>query len=153
MNTAYYFIKMDWFNIYGLAAIVVILIPNIFYAAFGGTKYQNQFNNKIILIFEQVGRYGCMLFMVFNVPYTYFGFWFDNALFVYILIGAILLFLYCLGWVVFSKRNNLKRAIWLSVTPTVLFAFCGIAIASIPLILFSIIFGICHITISCKTCA
>lgn len=141
---------MDWFNYYGLIAVVIILIPNIIYAVKTKAKYESKFSNKAFSVIEQIGRYGCMLFMTFNVPYTYFGLWFDCALTVYLAVGGALLLVYCLGWIARSKNKGTIIALWLSVTPTALFLFCGITVSSIPLIICSVLFGIGHITISYK---
>jgi len=142
---------MGFFNFYGLAALVIILISNILYAIFDNSGVSTIHEKKIIIIFEQIGRYGCMLFMIFNFPYTFFGFWFKNAFDIYVIVIGVLLFLYLFGWAVFAKRKCIVKAIWLSATPAALFAFCGIMIVSVPLILCSVIFGICHISISYKT--
>lgn len=139
---------MSWFNYYGLIAVAIILIPNIIIAATDKGAFENKFNNKIIIVSEQIGRYGCMAFMVFNIPYTYFDFWFDSALTVYLIVNGALLILYILGWIIFRKGRSAVKMLWLSITPTVLFLFSGIMLLSIPLMIFAIIFGIGHITIS-----
>ncbi len=141
---------MSWFNYYGLIAVILILIPNIILQIVNKGAFNNNFNNKPLQILEQIGRYGCMLFMVFNIPYTYFGFWFDNALLFYLTIGGVIIVIYYLGWIIFHKNNCLAKNLWLSITPTLLFLYCGIMVSSIPLIIFAVLFGICHITISCK---
>ncbi len=68
---------MGWFNYYGLIAVAIILIPNIISAAVDKSAFENRYNKKTILALEQIGRYGCIAFMIFNIPYTYFDFWFD----------------------------------------------------------------------------
>ena len=141
---------MDWFNYYGLIAVVGVLLPNIIVAFVDKTSFQNKFDNATILIVEQIGRYCSMFFMVFNIPFTCFGFWFDNALVTYLIVGASLLIFYYVGWIVFAKRSCLAKAIWLSVTPTVLFLFCGVMILSLPLIVSAVVFGVGHIIVSCK---
>ena len=141
---------MSWFNYYGLIAVAIILIPNIISAVVDKDAFANKYNNKAILVLEQIGRYGCMAFMVFNIPYTYFNFWFDSGLMVYLIVNGTLLALYILGWIIFRKGQSAIKMLWLSITPTVLFLFSGVMLLSIPLILFSIIFGIGHITISYK---
>ena len=139
---------MSWFNYYGLIAVAIILIPNIIIAVTDKGAFENKFNNKIIIVLEQIGRYGCMAFMVFNIPYTYFDFWFDSALTVYLIVNGALLVLYILGWIIFRKGRSAVKMLWLSINPTVLFLFSGIMLLSIPLIIFAIIFGIGHIAIS-----
>lgn len=141
---------MGWFNYYGLIAIVIILIPNILCSIFDKTAFENKFDNRALIFVEQIGRYGCMAFMVFNIPYTYFGFWFDCALTVYLIAGSLILIAYCIGGLIFGKNKRKLKALYLSLTPAILFLFCGVMIISIPLISFSVIFGICHITISYK---
>ena len=133
-----------------IIAVAIIMIPNIIIAVVDKGAFENRFDNKVILAAEQIGRYGCMAFMIFNIPHTYFGFWFEHALIVYLSVNGVLLALYLLGWVIYRKGRGKARMLWLSITPTVIFMFSGIMILSIPLILFSLIFGIGHITISYK---
>ena len=142
---------MGWFNYYGLIAVAIIMIPNIISAATDKGLFENRFDNKVILVLEQIGRFGCMAFMIFNIPYTYSDFWFDSALIVYLTVNGTLLALYLLGWILYSRKGRGKaKMLWLSITPTVLFAFSGIMVLSIPLMLCSLIFGIGHITVSYK---
>ena len=139
---------MGWFNYYGLIAVAIILIPNIISAVTDKNLYSTAHICRPIAVSEQIGRYGCMAFMVFNIPYTYFNFWFDSALLVYLIVNGILLLLYLLGWIVFGKGRSTIKMLWQSITPTLLFLFSGIMLLSIPLIVFAVIFGIGHITIS-----
>ena len=141
---------MGWFNYYGLIAVAIIMIPNIISAVLDKGTFENQFNNKVILVLEQIGRYGCMTFMIFNIPYTYFDFWFDSALIVYLSVNGAMLALYLLGWILYRKGRGRAKMLWLSITPTLIFLFSSIMVLSIPLILCSIILGIGHITISYK---
>ena len=141
---------MGWFNYYGLAIVAVILIPNIISAVTDKELFKTEHICRPIIILEQIGRYGCMAFTVFNIPYTYFNFWFDNALLVYLIVNGILLLLYILGWIVFGKGKSTIKMLWLSIVPAVLFLFSGIMLLSVPLIVFAIIFGIGHITVSYK---
>lgn len=141
---------MGWFNYYGLIAVAIILIPNIISAIVDKNAFENKYNNKAILILEQIGRYGCMAFMIFNIPYTYFNFWFNHALLMYLIVNGTLLILYVLGWIVFRKGRSMVKMLWLSILPTVLFLFSGIMLSSIPLIIVAVLFGIGHVTISYK---
>lgn len=128
--------------------MVVIMIPNIIYAI-KQKDSANAYRNKTVEIFEQIGRYGCFVFMIFNIPYTFMGFWFSNGLTLYLVINAALLFAYCLAWIILWK-SNLVKALLLSVLPSVIFIFSGIMIASIPLLVFAVIFSVTHILISVK---
>lgn len=141
---------MSWFNYIGLIVIAVIMIPNIIYAVKRKDGLQNGYENKAAEIFEQIGRYGCFVLMIFNIPYTYFNFWFYGAFIMYIIVNSILCVAYLVCWAVFWNKSHLAKAIALSLLPSGIFLFGGVMLANIPLIVFSIIFAPCHILISCK---
>lgn len=141
---------MGWFNYYGLAVMAIIMIPNIIYAVKRKNDAANVYDSKAVTIAEQIGRYGCFFLMVFNIPYTYFGFWFDHALTVYLSVCGALCFMYIAFWIVCFNRKDLLRAVSLSVIPTLIFLFCGIMLSNIPLSAFSLLFGVTHIFISVK---
>ena len=64
---------MDFFNPFGLIFIVLIMIPNIVFALKFKDGFENPWKGKIaknLEIFEQIGRYGCFAFMLFNIPGT-----------------------------------------------------------------------------------
>ena len=64
---------MEWINIFGAVFIVIIMIPNIIYALKCKDGFENKWNSKGVEIVEQIGRFGCLGFMVINIP----GTWFD----------------------------------------------------------------------------
>lgn len=141
---------MDWFNYYGLAVMAVILIPNCIYAIKIKNETINVYNSKTVTILEQIGRYGCFAFMIFNVPYTYFNFWFDNALTVYLSVNGGLCLAYIAFWIICWNKNGKLKALTLSIIPSTIFLFSGIIIANIPLVVFSVLFAVNHIYISYK---
>ena len=141
---------MNWFNIYGLIFIVIIMIPNIIFAVKCKDDFVNKYNNKFVELFEQIGRFGSFIFMIFNIPKTYFGFYFNNGLILYLIVDSILVTLYCLIWAICFKKPSVFRALSLSIIPSILFLYSGVMIRSILLIIFSLIFAPCHILISYK---
>jgi len=141
---------MAYFNVFGLVFIVVIMIPNIVFAVRCKDGFENSWNNKAVEIIEQIGRFGCFGFMIFNVPGTWFGWWSDEAFVIYLIIDALLISLYCAIWVIFWKKNNHFRALALSIIPSVVFLFSGIMNRSILLIIAAILFAPTHILISYK---
>lgn len=103
---------MGIFNYYGLIIIVLILLPNIAFAALNKDGFKNAYENKPLEICEQIGRFGCFILMIVNVPYTYFGFWFDRALTAYLAVNGALTFVYLLGWIVlWKKTGSASRAV------------------------------------------
>lgn len=141
---------MGWFNYFGLAIMAIIMAPNIVYALKHKDNVAGNYHNKAAVIAEQIGRYGCFALMIFNIPYTYFNFWFDYALTVYLSVNGALCLAYLIFWIVCWNKNNLLKAISLSVIPSSIFLFSGIVLANIPLIAFAVVFAVCHILISCK---
>lgn len=140
----------DWINLYGILFAAIILIPNIVFAITQKGGFENKFKNKVVEILEQVGRFGCLIFMVLLIPGLYRGFWFTNAKAVYLCLGFAIAFLYCLFWIVFWKESSVRKALTLSILPSALFFESGVLTLNIPLIVFSVIFAVCHIIISYK---
>ena len=144
---------MDWFNLTGLIFVVVLLIPNIIYAVTNNDGFADNNHNKFIETGEQIGRFGCFILMFIQFPFVTLGYIYDGAQTLYFIFGVALLVLYCGGWIVFRKGNSVAKALTLSVLPSVLFFESGILTLNIPLIVLSVVFAICHITISYKNTA
>ncbi|MCM1439237.1 MAG: hypothetical protein NC131_08570 [Roseburia sp.] len=142
---------MGWFNYYGLAIMAVIMIPNIVYAVKHKGGDAAPFGSRAVVIAEQIGRYACFALMIFNIPYTYFNFWFTHALIVYLTVNGGLCLAYLAFWVICRNGNGKLKALSLSVLPSCVFLFSGIVLADIPLIAFSVLFAVSHILISYKT--
>ena len=141
---------MDWLNIFGLIYMVVIMVPNIVYAAKCKDGFENQWNNKIMEIIEQIGRYGCFATMIFNVPGTWFGWWSEEVFALCLITNTILIVIYCLIWFICFRQNTVFKALALSIIPSLVFLLSGIMIRSILLIFSSILFAPTHILISYK---
>lgn len=141
---------MDRFNFYGLAIIAILLIPNIIY----GIKHRGDevwsYKNKLVEILEGLGRFGCIIFMLYNGTSKYLNFWFKSGLTVYLSVNGGLCALYLIFWGVCWNRNDLLKALSLSIIPSLIFLFSGIAISNVCLIIFSLFFAVSHIFISCK---
>ncbi len=141
---------VEWLNIFGAFFIVVIMIPNIIYAMKCKDDFENKWNNKIVETVEQIGRFGCFGFMIFNIPNTWFGWWSDEAFAIYLIVNTILIVLYCLIWIICFKKNTIFRALALSIIPSIVFLFSGTMSRSILLIVSALLFAPTHIMISYK---
>lgn len=139
---------MRFFNLYGFLIFVFMMIPNLIY--FKGASGNNDFSfkNKKLETMENIGRYGSFLTLIFNIPYTWFGFFVSNGVTIYYVVNGILLFIYLITWVIMWKSDNLARALILSIVPSLIFLFSGVMIRSVLLMIFSLIFSIFHIRIS-----
>ena len=144
---------MEWFNLTGLIFVVVLLIPNIIYAATNKDGFADKFHNKLVETGEQIGRFGCFVLMFIQLPFVTLGYIYDGAQTLYLILGIVLLLLYCGGWIVFREGNSVAKALTLSILPSVLFLESGILTLNISLIVLSVVFAICHITISYKNTA
>ena len=141
---------MEWLNIFGTIFIVVIMIPNIIYAIKCKEGFENKWNNKIVELIEQIGRFGCFAFMVINIPGTWFGWWSDEAFAIYLIVNTVLVVVYCIIWIIIFRKNTIFKALTLSIIPSVVFLFSGIMSRAVLLILSSILFAPAHILISVK---
>lgn len=141
---------MEYFNIFGLVFVVALMIPNIVYAIKRKDDFKNKEKNKLIEITEQVGRYGCMGFMIIDIPGTYFNTISNNTLIAYIAVNAVLVALYYTIWIIYFKKNCMFKAMTLSIVPSALFLFDGIIKCSVLLIISAVLFAVGHITLSYK---
>lgn len=141
---------MEWFNIFGLIFITVIMIPNIVFAIKCKEGLENKWKNKWVEAAEQIGRFGCFGFMIINIPGTWFGWWSDEVFAVYMIVDTVFVILYCLIWIICFRKNSVFRALALSVIPSILFLFSGIMSRSVLLIIAAVIFAPSHIAISYK---
>ena len=141
---------MEWFNGFGLLIMAAIMIPNIIFAVTCKDGFGNKWNNAVVEILEQIGRFGCFGFMIFNIPGTWFGWWSDEAFAVYLVVDGLLAALYCGIWAVCFRKNSVFRALALSILPSALFLFSGIMARSILLTISALLFAPAHIAISWK---
>ena len=137
-------------NVFGLAFVVVMMIPNIIFAVRCKDGFENKWNNKTIERLEQIGRFGCIGFMVLNIPGTWFGWWSWKVLAIYLIVDTVLVVLYCVLWMICWKKNSMFKALSLSIIPSALFLFSGVMCRSILLILSAVLFAPTHILISYK---
>ena len=139
---------MEWFNLFGLVFITVIMIPNIVFAIRCKDGFANNYKNKTVELVEQIGRFGCFGFMIFNIPGTWFGWWSDQVFAVYLIVNTLLVTLYCILWIVCWKQNGVFKALALSIIPSVIFLISGIMTRSILLTVAALLFAPVHIFIS-----
>ena len=140
-------VGFSWINIFGLIIVVLLLIPNIIYA-FKFRGVENQCRSSAMNKLEQIGRYGCMFLMIFNIGILEFSFSSIGMFLFYTVGNVVLLIAYWIIWMLFfQKQDNWKRMA-LAIIPTVLFLMSGIALRHILLIIMAVIFGIGHIYVT-----
>lgn len=140
-------IGVSWLNVFGLIFVILLLIPNIIYAV----KYrdvENLCKNKAMNVLEQIGRYGSMFLMVFNIGIAEFGFASTNAFLIYFLGSILLMLTYWIMWIIFFVNPSMWNRMALAIIPTLLFLLSGCTLGHILLIITAIIFGIGHIYVT-----
>lgn len=140
---------IDWLNIWGLLLVILLLIPNIIYA-FKVKNQHNRCTNKLMNVLEQIGRYGCMFLMVFNIGIAEKGFWSVGAFLFYLAGSIILMVLYWIIWGLYFHKTAYWKQMALAVIPTCLFLVSGITMRYYLLIGLSVIFGAGHIYVTAK---
>ncbi len=139
--------NIQWINLFGLLIIILLMVPNIIYAI-KNKDGKNLCTDKIINILEQVGRYGTMFLMVFNIGILEFGFSSVNSMLLYTFGNLVLILSYWIFWGVYFKRQSLMAALMLAIIPTAIFLLSGITLQHYLLIVFASLFGVCHIYIT-----
>lgn len=137
-----------YMNYWGLVFVIVILIPNIVFAATCTDGFENRYQNKLVEILEQIGRFGCFISMFVTISFLCKGYWFKQGETIYLILGVLLVVLYCFGWVVFWKEDSIRKSLYLSIIPALLFVESSIISGNILLLVFAVIFAPCHILIS-----
>ncbi len=138
---------MNWINIFGICVIVVMLIPNIIFAR-RVKSFENKCNNKVMNILEQIGRYGSMFFMVFNIGLYEFGFRSNEEFAIWLIATILLLLLYWSFWFVFFKSSRTRLPMILAILPSAIFISSGLFLRHWLLFISGTLFSIGHIYVT-----
>ena len=141
---------MEYVNIFGIAFVAIIMIPNIIFAVKNKEGFNNKWKSRFAEITEQIGRLGCFAFMIINIPRTWFGWWSEEGFALYLIGDSLLVIIYCVIWCICFNKNSLFRALSLSIIPSVLYMFSVIMSRSVLLVISSLLFAPSHIMISYK---
>lgn len=139
--------SFSWINWINMAVVVYLILINIIVARKG---LSDSFNSKhlAINIFEQIGRYGCMILMIFPI-FTRgweFGFKSVTEMLIWICLTVLLLVIYSLLWV--KKANGGVGVLYgLAIIPIVLFLMNGFLLWHPALLVVSLVFGVSHFII------
>ena len=138
---------MNWINIFGLSIVVLMLLPNVIYAI-NIKSFENKCKNKTMNMFEQIGRYGSMFFMVFNIGIYEVGFQSNIAFVIWLSLTILFLLLYWLFWFIFFKSTRATLPIILAILPSAIFITSGFILRHWLLIISGILFSIGHIYVT-----
>ena len=127
--------------------MAIVMIPNVIFAI-KEKNFESKYHNKAIEIIEQIGRFGSIGLMIFNMSLLEFGYWFNNGKIVYMILTGVLAVLYCFVWFLYFRKSTMKKAMSLAIIPTIIFLSSGIIQGKVLLIITAILFGIGHIIIT-----
>jgi hypothetical protein len=134
-------------DIYSLIIMIIVMIPNVLFAI-KEKNFESKYHNKAVEIIEQIGRFGSMGLMIFNIPLLEFSYWFNAGKIVYMALIGVLAVLYCFVWFLYFNKSTMEKAMTLAIIPTVIFLSSGIIQGKVLLIITAIHFGIGHIVIT-----
>lgn len=140
-------VGVNWINIYGFVLIALMLMPNIVYFRKNPDK-ENRCTNKAMNILEEVGRILCVFFMCFNIGLAEFGFPSGTMFLTYLFGNVLLMIIYRFTWGLYYREEDLKKAMVLAITPTLMFLLSGITLRHYLLVVSAVIFGISHIYVT-----
>ena len=140
---------ISWLNIWGLIIVALLFIPNIIYAVKQKNR-ENKCTNKCMNILEQIGRYGSMFLMVFNIGLAEFGFSSAEAFIVYVFGNMLLMISYWFVWLLYFKKKTYWKQIALAIIPAGIFLLSGITMLHYLLVVFAVIFGTGHLYVTNK---
>lgn len=139
---------LNTINFYWIIFDLLLLAPNIVFAATHKDGFENLFHNRLVETLEQIGRFGCFAFMFFSPRSVCRGFVSDTAKTAYLAVSSVLVAMYLLGWLIFWKEDSVRKSLVLSILPSLLFLESGILTRNFVLIGLSVVFAPCHIIIS-----
>jgi CubicO group peptidase (beta-lactamase class C family) len=129
------------------------MLPNVIAAITHKEIFANNYANKTAFTLEHIGRIGCIVLMIINLPYTFTGFLISYGKVFYLAVNFTCVAAYLICWALLWNKDGIVKSLLLSIIPSFIFLFSGIMIVSIPLIIFALIFSVCHILISVKNTA
>ncbi len=143
--------KFGWINLLGACIVVLMMIPNIIYAA--GQKTDETRTNvpHCLSACEQVGRFGCIILMWLPLLVWKFGFGSIEEFLIYLVGNGVLLLCYYLFWMFYSRKKTLSKAMALAIIPTAIFLLSGILLRHWLLAAAAVLFGAAHCTITYLT--
>ena len=139
--------QMGWINVFGLILVVAMLLPNIVFA-FKYRDLENKCKNKVINVMEQIGRYGSMFLMIFNIGLLEFGFASLEAMGVYFIGNSFLMLIYWVTWLMYFHKPALWKSMTLAIAPILIFLLSGLTLRHYLLTVSALVFGVGHIYIT-----
>ena len=134
-------------NPLGIAIILLMMVPNVIFAL-RHRDMENKCKNRLINLLEQIGRYGCLVLTIICIGLDKFGFGSVEDFLIYLFGSALLLLAYFIFWILYGKSPSRKKALALAIIPCCLFLLCGVTLRQWPLVVFAVLFCVCHVCVT-----
>ena len=141
--------KFGWINVFGGAAVVLMLIPNIVYAIRNRDE-KNLCTNRFMNLIEQIGRYACIVLMWLPLLVWKFGFQSVFEMLLYLAGNGLLLLAYWIVFFLHMRKKSTAKALALAVLPSCIFLMSGILLRHWLLVGFAVLFAVGHIYVTLK---
>lgn len=138
---------MSWINVPGMLVVMLMLLPNIVYA-FRNNGAENRCHSVAMNLIEQIGRYGSMFLMAFNIGVLENGFPSKVAFLSWLFAIALLMLGYWICWAFYLRNRRRGYALTLAILPSLMFLLSGILQRHWLLTLFAVLFSTGHIYVT-----
>lgn len=134
---------MGWLSLMGLIIVALLLLPNIIFTVkkqeTTGCYIKGWVDNV-----EKVTRITTMLLMIFQLGVTDGGFSSIGAFMLYLFGNAALLIAYWVLWILYKRRQTLKRRLILVEIPCIVYLLCAVTLQHWLLLVSAVIFAVSH---------
>lgn len=139
--------RFGWINWINIAVVVYLILINLIATRKG---LADSFSSKrlIVDILEQIGRYGCMTFMILPIFVRNWKFGFGSVIdmLLWLCLTILLLGIYSALWLMKAK-GSVGILYGLAILPPVLFLVNGILLRHPALVIAALVFGAFHFII------
>lgn len=134
---------MGWISLMGLIIVALLLLPNMIFTI----KKQETTGSYIkswIDTVEKVTRITTMLLMIFQLGVSAEGFHSLLAFLIYLFGNTILVIVYWIMWILYKRKQTLRRRMILVEIPCVVYLLCAVTLRHWLLLISAVIFAVSH---------
>lgn len=134
---------MGWISLMGLIIVALLLLPNIIFTVKKQATTGCYVKTWVDTV-EKVTRITTMLLMIFQLGVSEEGFHSILAFLIYFFGNIILVAAYWVMWILYRKKQTLRRRMILVEIPCVVYLLCAVTLQHWLLLVSAIIFAVSH---------
>lgn len=134
---------MGWISLMGLIIVALLLLPNIIFTVKKQATTGCYVKTWVDTV-EKVTRITTMLLMIFQLGVSEEGFYSILAFLIYFFGNIILVAAYWVMWILYRKKQTLRRRMILVEIPCVVYLLCAVTLQHWLLLVSAIIFAVSH---------